>query len=307
MPLPPSRMETLHTVGIMKMKKWFSLVAVLLVTLSVGLVTTAEAAKFGGSKSFGKSYRTAPSQTQAQAINSSKPTVAPQRNKSGLMGGLLGGLLAGGLFAWLLGSGAFEGLQIMDMLLMAGLAFLLFKLFRSMSQKRQTTMSPAYGAAPGPFGQPQAFEPAQQHSFESNQPVSSSAATRADVPFDLPPGFDAQAFVNEARDHYRQLQQAWNQNDLAKIAEYVSPELLAGLQEERAQYPGEQFTQVQFVDAELVRARYDNQLAELSVRFSGRYRDGQSQQELPIQEIWHLERRLDEPGRPWLIVGLEEA
>ncbi|GAA4498893.1 Tim44 domain-containing protein [Pseudaeromonas paramecii] len=289
------------------MKKWFSLVAVLLVTLSLGLATTAEAAKFGGSKSFGKSYRTAPSQPKAQTVNSSKPTVAPQRNKSGLMGGLLGGLLAGGLFAWLLGSGAFEGLQIMDMLLMAGIAFVLFKLFRSMTQKRQQAMSPAYGAPAGSFGQPQSFEPAHSQSFESNQTAAGGTTTQDGVPFELPPGFDAQAFVNEARDHYRQLQQAWNKNDLAKIAEYVSPELLAALQAERAQHPGEQFTEVQFVDAELVRAQYDSQQAELSVRFSGRYRDGQSQQEFPIQEIWHLERRLDEPGRPWIIVGLEEA
>lgn len=287
------------------MKKWFSLVAVLLVTLSLGLATTAEAAKFGGSKSFGKSFRTAPSQPKAQQLNSTKPAAAAQRNKSGLMGGLLGGLLAGGLFAWLLGSGAFEGLQFMDMLLMAGIAFVLFKLFRGMTQKRQQAMSPAYGAPAGSFGQPSAFEQAQ--SFESTGPASTGSTTQNSVPFDLPPGFDAQAFVNEARDHYRQLQQAWNQNDLGKIAEYVIPELFAALQAERAQYPGEQFTEVQFVDAELVRAQYDGQQAELSVRFSGRYKDGQSQQEFPIQEIWHLARRLDEPGRPWLIVGLEEA
>ncbi|WP_409420856.1 TIM44-like domain-containing protein [Pseudaeromonas sp. ZJS20] len=288
------------------MKKWFSLVAVLLVTLSLGLATTAEAAKFGGSKSFGKSYRTAPSQPKAQSLTSNKAaTATPQRNRSGLMGGLLGGLLAGGLFAWLLGSGAFEGLQFMDMLLMAGIAFVLFKLFRSMTQKRQQAMSPAYGAQAGPFGQPSAFEPTQ--AFESTGSASGGSATQDGVPFDLPPGFDAQAFVNEARDHYRQLQQAWNQNDLAKMAEYVSPELFAALQAERAKYAGEQFTEVQFVDAELVRAHYDSQQAELSVRFSGRYRDSQSQEEFPIQEIWHLERRLDEPGRPWLIVGLEEA
>ena len=37
----------------------------------------------------------------------------------------LGGLLAGGLFAYLLGSGAFEGLQGMDMLLIAALALAL--------------------------------------------------------------------------------------------------------------------------------------------------------------------------------------
>ncbi len=52
------------------------------------------------------------------------------------MGGILGGLLAGGLLAALFGSGAFEGIQFMDILIIAVLAFILFKIFRSMQQAK---------------------------------------------------------------------------------------------------------------------------------------------------------------------------
>ena len=103
------------------MKKMLTLFAVI---LAIGLgAPIAEAKKFGGGKSFGKSYKTAPAQPVAKPVDTKNPTVGAQApKKGGMMGGLLGGLLAGGLFAYLLGSGAFEGLQGMDFLLIALLA-----------------------------------------------------------------------------------------------------------------------------------------------------------------------------------------
>ena len=93
------------------------------------------------------------------------------------------------------------------------------------------------------------------------------------VPFNLPAGFDLTAFLAGARDHYRTLQDAWNKNDLVKIQEYVSPEPYNDLRVERATPVGDQHTEVLFVDAELVRADQIGSRAEVSVKFSGRYRD----------------------------------
>lgn len=96
-----------------------------LVSLTLALTAADNAAKFGGKRSFGKSYRTAPA-PQAQPVNTAKPGInqpAAGAAKKGMLGGLMGGLLAGGLLAWMFGSGAFQGLQIMDMLIMAGVAF----------------------------------------------------------------------------------------------------------------------------------------------------------------------------------------
>ncbi|MEK9766699.1 MAG: Tim44 domain-containing protein, partial [Thalassolituus sp.] len=104
--------------------------------LMLGVVNEAQAKRFG-SGGFGKAFPTksAPA-PQKQTPQKSTPDGAKQAaaGKGGLMGGMLGGLLAGGLFAYLLGSGAFEGLQIMDMLLFAGIAFLLFKLLKGASR-----------------------------------------------------------------------------------------------------------------------------------------------------------------------------
>jgi predicted lipid-binding transport protein (Tim44 family) len=276
------------------------LLALFTLIFAVGLGTTAfdaEARKMGGgSRSVGKSYQTAPSQPAQQNVNRSNTGQTQQQpKKSGLMGGLLGGLLAGGLFAYLLGSGAFEGFQFMDFLLIAGLAFGAVMLFRALRGNKATQRQPAYNG-------PQQFEaprPAPQASAGTGFGAS-------EVPFNLPPGFDLQAFLQGSREHYRTLQDAWNGNDLEKMREYLSPELFAELSRERAALNGAQHTEVMFVDAELVRADHTSYQAQVSLKFSGRYRDSQEGVEQDIREVWHLERDLTQPNAPWLIVGLED-
>ncbi|PSJ46562.1 preprotein translocase subunit Tim44 [Zobellella endophytica] len=276
------------------------LLALFTLIFAVGISTTAfdaEARKLGGgSRSVGKSYQTAPSQPTQQNVNRNTTNQTQQTGKkSGLMGGLLGGLLAGGLFAYLLGSGAFEGFQFMDFLLIAGLAFAAIMIFRMLRQTKAPAPRPAYGG-------PQQFEAARP--APANGAASGFGAS--EVPFNLPPNFDMQAFLQGSREHYRTLQQAWNQNDLEKIREYVSPELFAELSQERARLSGEQHTEVMFVDAELVRADHSASLAQVSLKFSGRYRDSHESVEQDIREVWHLERDLTRPNAPWLIVGLED-
>ena len=289
------------------MKKWLTLFAVI---LAFGLgAPVAEAKKFGSSKSFGKSFKTAPAQPAAKPVDNKNPTLgaAPTApKKSGLMGGLLGGLLAGGLFAWLLGSGAFEGLQAMDFILIAALAFGVMFLLRTLRK----------GGAPQASAQQQAayagYQPAAQqsvpHAFQADTAApQSSGFTDSDVPFRLPPGFDMNAFLAGARDHYRTLQEAWNKGDLSKIQEYVSPELFAQLKAERSELAGEQHTEVMYVDTQLVRADHGSDWAQVSVLFTGRYMDRTEQVEEDIREVWHLERDLTKAGAPWHIVGIEQA
>lgn len=283
------------------MKKMLTLFAVI---LAIGLgAPIAEAKKLGGGKSFGKSYKTAPAQPAAKPVDTKNPTVGAQApKKGGMMGGLLGGLLAGGLFAYLLGSGAFEGLQGMDFLLIALLALGGVFLFRALRRNKAAAAQPqtAYaGYQPPQSAAPQQFE-------QSHSAPQATGFADSDVPFRLPPGFDMNGFLAGARDHYRTLQEAWNKNDLEKIREYVSPELFEHLKAERAELSGEQHTEVMYVDTQLVRADYGSDWAQVSVRFSGRYMDRQEQVEEDIKEVWHLERDLAKDNAPWHIVGIEQ-
>ncbi len=289
------------------MKRIFSIVALLMFTVAVTPI--AEAKKFGGGKSFGKSYKTAPAPKQQQQNTNTigKEQTAKSSSKKGLMGGLLGGLLAGGLLAAFFG-GAFEGIQFMDILIIGLIAFLIFKLMRGLLGAKQGSMNqhrhqPAFGGNSAKFEQP------NTQNFEQQPNANTSGfggfGAQSDVPHNYPPGFDQAGFVNGAREHYRILQGAWNHNQLDTIEEYVSPSLLEDLKAERAKLDGEQHTDVMYVDAEIVRADHNSDKAELSLQFSGRYRDAVEGIEEDITDIWHLERDLTVPNAPWLIVGIQ--
>ncbi|HHF3066653.1 Tim44 domain-containing protein [Vibrio diabolicus] len=289
------------------MKRLFSIVALLM--FAVAVTPIAEAKKFGGSKSFGKSYKTAPAPKQQQQNTNTvgKDQTAKSSSKKGLMGGLLGGLLAGGLLAAFFG-GAFEGIQFMDILIIGLIAFVIFKLMRGMLGAKQGSMNqhrqqPAFGGNASKFEQPNMQNFEQQPN--TNNGGFGGFGAQTDVPHNYPPGFDQAAFINGSREHYRILQGAWNHNQLETIEEYVSPSLFEDLKAERAKLDGEQHTDVMYVDAEIVRADYDANKAQLSLQFSGRYRDTVEGVEEEIEDIWHLERDLTVPNAPWLIVGIQ--
>ncbi len=277
---------------------WTLLALVLVFALSI---SPAEAKKFGAGKSFGSSHQTAPTQPMTRpdsAAPSQNAATAPAANntgRKGMLGGLMGGLLAGGLLAALFG-GAFEGIQMMDILIIALLAFVIFKL---LARRGTAAPRPAYDI-------PMPREAtASSHDAFTGAGNSNSGFTASSIPFNLPPGFDMTAFLTGAREHYRTLQDAWNKNDLSKIQEYVTPELYNLLKAERATLEGDQHTEVLFVDAELVRADYTFAKAEVSIKFSGRFRDTVENIEDPISDIWHLERDLLQSNASWHIAGIE--
>lgn len=231
------------------MKKLFIMLAMI---FAVSLVTSpvVEAKKFGGSKSIGKSHQTAPAQPAATNTPTTAPAGAP--GKKGMMGGMLGGLLAGGLLAALFMGEGFENIQFMDILIIGLLAFVLFKIVRTvMASKAGAQPRPAYAGAgqPSPNLQRQQTEQTGFASNATNNANSGShgvAQAASDVPFNLPAGFDLPSFLEGARSHYKTLQLAWNENDLSKIQEYVSIELFNELSNQRRELVGEQHTEVMF-------------------------------------------------------------
>lgn len=298
------------------MKRFFSLFS--LIAIMVFAMPDAHAKKFGGGKSFGKSYKTAPApKSQPSNTDSIQKQNTPAGKSSmakGLMGGMLGGLLAGGLIGALLSGGfdGFDGLQIMDFLIIALIAFALFKIFKLlMASKNKAAMAQsnqqAYATAQP---QPQAQQKSYYHEnnnedIKANTTMSSFAQSNHDVPFNFPPNFDQGSFVEGAREHYRILQKAWDHNQLETIKEYVSADLYQDLVKERNELSTEQQTDVLFVDAKIVRADHNATLAQLSLQFTGRYCDRTENKEEDISDIWHLERDLQQANAPWLIVGIQ--
>ncbi len=296
------------------MKALWSTLVVILFSFTM-VMEEAHAKRMGGGKSFGRSYQSAPAPArntadapaQRQQADAAKPAQQPGAAKGGLMGGLLGGLLVGGLFAALFAGGAFEGLQLMDILIIAALAFIIFKVIRGLrpgpAAGRSSAPQPAYAGA----GRQMPPQPASQPVFGARReaPVAAPVAGSHAVPFNLPPGFDAPAFIAGATEHYRILQDAWNRNDLPTIREYMTPELYAELSAERASLAVAPQTEVLSLNAELVRADQLFGNAEVSIRFSGRCRDLAEGVEEDIVDVWHLERDFTKGDAPWFITGMQ--
>ena len=281
------------------MKKFWVILSML---LALTLTTThVEAKKFGGGKSFGKMFQTKPAPSRKASPTNSGSTTQKGAARGGMAKGLLGGLLAGGLIAAMMG-GAFEGVQMMDMILLAVVAFVLIRLFKGMMQAKASAMQPQPAYSNNQFRQ--AVQENNDATFDEEK--SGGFSHNEDVPYNLPADFDINNFLSGSRDHFRTIQLAWNENDIEKIKEYVSDELFVHLKEERGNLSGEQHTEVMYVDAEIVRADQLFGIAELSIKFSGRYRDTVEGVEEDITDIWHLQREATVDNAPWLIVGIED-
>jgi len=285
----------------------FSLMLVLAVPME------AEAKRFGGGFSLGKSFNTqkkaAPATAPAkQTATTNQTGNAPTQAAKPGMGGLFGGLLAGGLLGAMLFGGAFEGIQMMDILLIGLALFLMFKLF---APKR----APAYAGGAG--GEPQHSQSPRSQSEDkqavfrqaqvdtaTSQPLEQSADL---APLETPEWFDADAFVAEAPKHFEQLQVAWDAQDWDQIAEYTSPELLAQLKTNRSVLPEQQKTEVVSCMAELIGFNQGRAETVVSVNFHGWIREQGDEQATEFSEVWHLSRVAAETSVSWVVVGIEQA
>lgn len=262
----------------------------LFIMLMVGLlgfglaVDHAEARRLGGGKSFGSYSRS----TAQQPAATQRAATTPQRKPSaGLsrFAGPFAGLLAGGLLASLFFGGGFDGMRMIDILLIGGAIWLALRLF---SRRRAAT-------ATGPT-----VHRSQEDSAQSAQPQAFTASGGRSA---QPEWFDKTRFLNDAKEHYMALQRAWDNNDLSKIQEYVTPELYNLLREERASQPANNRTEVVRLFVELGDVREYTQQAEASVIFHGIIDENGDHNE--FNETWHLTRELRE-GSPWYVQGIEQ-
>ncbi|WP_372742172.1 Tim44 domain-containing protein [Neptunomonas sp.] len=279
------------------------LLAVFMMFFTLSIVAPeAQAKRLGGGFSFGKSYSAPksvkPSPTQQKAAPAQN-AAAGTAKKAG-MGGMLGGLLAGGLLASLFMGGAFDGIQMMDILMIAAIAFIAFKVFAMM---RKSQPVPNYAGHQHRSMEPETAEPSQTHHFT---PMSAASTQLSEPDLELPAWFNKVTFLNGARDHFTNLQAAWDRQDWSEISTYTTPELLAELQTERVKYPEQQQTEVVSVMSELINFIDNQDHVVASIHFYGWLKESEDQHTSEFSEIWHLKRDLSEENASWFIVGIEQ-
>ncbi|WP_111638443.1 Tim44 domain-containing protein [Marinomonas shanghaiensis] len=286
----------------MKTSVYAMLLAFVLAIGAGGYSADVHAKKLGGGKSFGKSFSVSkPKAAPASATNSTAAAAGAKKPGflGGLGGGLLGGLLAGGIFAALLGSGAFDGISFGDILLFAVIGFLIYKFF--IAPKRRAAAAAQQAGTNGMFREmPESTRDSVQPS-----PMAGMSGFGAKPEIQLPPGFNEQAFVAEAKNHYITLQKAWDDNNFNEILDYVSPELYNLLVEERAKHgDNKPRTEVISLMVDLVRGEFIGSTASISLQFSGWIKEGDETSE--TSEIWHLEKNMADANGNWTIVGIQQ-
>jgi len=301
------------------MKKILTLLT--LAVLSFGLAAfDAEARRFGGGKSIGKqreaiSPQAAPKQAQT-------PAAAPGAAAGGgsKWMGPLAGLAAGGLLAALFMGGAFEGINMMDVLMLAALMAAIFFVVRMLRRPRQehssrpmqySGMGAGAGSSPTPETGAKTGAPAEGPGAASASSVSSATGTAMPTTggnANIPADFQVEPFLRNAKTSFIRLQAANDARDLSDIREYTTPEMFAEISmqiNERGNEP--QRTEVMSINADLLEVVTENDTAIASVRFNGQLRESPQSSPEAFDEVWHVQKNIKDPESVWLLAGIQQV
>jgi predicted lipid-binding transport protein (Tim44 family) len=278
------------------MQRVLSIFMALCISLTFAL--DAHAKRFGGGKSFGSApshqTRQAPQQTQAAPNQAGRQTPAAASGASRWLGPLAG-LAAGGLLASMFMGDGFEGIQFMEILICGLIAFLLFRFLAARRRQQQPAMA---GHAPMQREMPQ--QPATSIFGGSAAPVAAAPVINA------PAWFNEQSFVAAAREHFLSLQQHWDANEMDKIAEFVTPQLLGFLKQERAEIgDAYQSTYIDDLQIQLDGVDDDAEKTTATLTFTGVAKTSRFDQGEPFSESWRMERTQGE-NQPWLVAGIRQ-
>ncbi len=278
------------------MQRVLSIFMALCISLTFAL--DAHAKRFGGGKSFGSApshqTRQAPQQTQAAPSQAGKQAAAAPSGASRWLGPLAG-LAAGGLLASMFMGDGFEGIQFMDILIFGVIAFLLFRFLAARRRQQQPAMA---GHAPMQRDMPQ--QPSTSIFGGSAAPVAAAPVINAPV------WFNEQSFVAAAREHFLSLQQHWDANEMDKISEFVTPQLLGFLKQERAEI-GDAYQSTYIDDLQIQLDGVDDNAEKTTatLTFSGVAKTSRFDQGEPFSESWRMERVQGE-NQPWLVAGIRQ-
>lgn len=303
------------------MKRFLAASMIIFATSGLLINTPVEAKRMGGGSSMGMKRATpppaqapaaapqqAPAQSAAAAPANGSTTPARANGSSKWLGPLAGLGIGAGLMALFGGSalGAALG-SIFSMLLLGALIFFLFKMLRRKSHTAPApAMQPAMQYAGHTTITPDVYAP-------KTDPVAASPATGVSTtapsePARIPPGFDMEGFLHQAKVAFIRLQAANDASDLADIRHFTTPQLyteLAKQVQERHNAP--QKTEVVTLNAELLEVITEPNRTIASVRYTGLIReDDASDSATPFSETWHVMKDLTQASPAWHIAGIEQ-
>jgi len=133
--------------------------------------------------------------------------------------------------------------------------------------------------------------------------ANTAAPVVQDESWHIPAGFDTQQFLQHAKQHFIDLQEAWDKNDLVRMHEFMSDELLDAVKESvAAREPGGK-TDVVLLNAHLLGVEKVVEGNMASVRFSGMLRDDSGPEAYRFEEVWNF---LKPVQGGWVLAGIQQ-
>ncbi|MFW2354415.1 Tim44 domain-containing protein [Hydrogenophaga sp.] len=295
------------------MKKWISLLAVVM-TLGLGAAHfDAEAKRMGGGKSFGMQRQSAPP-AKAPAAPTATPAAAGAGAAAAGTGrswmGPIAGLAAGiGLMALASHLGFGEGMANMLMigLLIAAAVAVFGFIMRKRAQAQQGGSGGLAYAAAGANRQSTPDANALRTPLNAGGGSMIGSAVGGGVASSIPADFDVAAFERNAKVNFIRLQAANDAGNLDDIRAFTTPEMFAELQMDLSDRgAATQHTDVVQINAEVLEVEEGPALYVVSVRFTGETRENGAALAESFDEIWHLTKPRHANGG-WLLAGIQQS
>lgn len=295
------------------MKKWISLLAVVM-TLGLGAAHfDAEARRMGGGKSFGMQRQAAPP-AKAPAAPTAAPAAAGAGAAAASTGrswmGPIAGLAAGiGLMALASHLGFGEGMAniLMIGLLIAAAVAVFGFIMRKRAQAQQGGSGGLAYAAAGANRQSTPDLNAFRTPVNAGGGSMIGSSLGGGVASAIPADFDVATFERNAKVNFIRLQAANDAGNLDDIRAFTTPEMFAELQMDLSERgAATQHTDVVRIDASVLEVEEGDSRYVVSVRFTGETRDSGAELTESFDEIWHLTKPRQGNGG-WLLAGIQQS
>jgi predicted lipid-binding transport protein (Tim44 family) len=275
----------------------------------------AEAARFGGGRSFGGSpsfSRPAPPMrmpAQPGGFQQAQPGQGLGASaRGGLGGGFFGPLLAGSLLGALFfggnttegaaaeGTNGGLGISLLDILALALLVMFASRFFRRRAATpagRSSSAGRTAGTADNAW------------TLLRDATRGGRTAGNGDAVLQTPAAFDRAEFLEGAKLLYARLQEAWDKRDLEDIAQFATPDMCALLREQLAREEEPSNTEILTLEADLYSFAAEEGADRAAVYFDALLREYAGKTAANAREIWHFIRE----GRDgvWKLDGIQQV
>ncbi len=286
-----------------------------------------------GSRSFSSPSRSysapsRPSSPSTQPVPQSQPAPAPSATGwswRSVAGGVLGGILGGMLFRSLGFAGGYggfgSGFGLLDILLLGGIAYVIFWVVRRGQRTEEATATSYYSQMPSE-------SPSSVSGSAPMAPVQEPGSSGAqDLERGLghirqmDPGFDGAAFRDWCSDAFFRMQAAWMHRDLEKLRPLLTEEMFEAFREQieelRAKRQINKLESIAVRSIELTEAWQEQGLDYLTVRYlaslldytvdeiSGKTVEGSDREPVKFEEFWTWIRPIG--PNPWRLTAIHQV